>query len=183
MKHCRICKQYKSLDIFYADKSRSDGRQPLCKDCHNIALKNSIMNNPERRKNVAKKYRDANIEKCRLSCRVSKSKIIGRTKANDWIYNNKEKVKAYKSNNLAMRRGASGKHSQSQIQELYNKQQGKCSCCRIELNDKYHKDHVFPISLGGSNEIYNIQLLCKMCNLKKGNKDPLVFMQSNGYLL
>lgn len=33
-----------------------------------------------------------------------------------------------------------------------------------------HIDHVVPIFFGGSNEEYNLQTLCRECNLKKSDK-------------
>lgn len=38
-------------------------------------------------------------------------------------------------------------------------------------------------SADGSNTDDNIQLLCKTCNLSKGAKHPIDFMQSKGFLL
>jgi len=40
-----------------------------------------------------------------------------------------------------------------------------------------------PLSRGGSNDKYNLQLLCPTCNLKKSAKDPIDFAQENGNLL
>jgi 5-methylcytosine-specific restriction endonuclease McrA len=40
-----------------------------------------------------------------------------------------------------------------------------------------------PLKAGGTNDILNIQLLCKPCNLSKGAKHPIDFMQQRGFLL
>jgi 5-methylcytosine-specific restriction endonuclease McrA len=47
----------------------------------------------------------------------------------------------------------------------------------------YHKDHVVPLALGGEHAPNNIQLLCPACNLSKGARHPVDFMQSKGMLL
>jgi len=37
-------------------------------------------------------------------------------------------------------------------------------------NEDLQFDHDVPLSRGGGNQVENIQLLCKTCNLRKGNK-------------
>ena len=44
-------------------------------------------------------------------------------------------------------------------------------------------DHIVPLAKGGSDGPENIQLLCAHCNRRKSAKDPIVFMQENGFLL
>ena len=44
--------------------------------------------------------------------------------------------------------------------------QPSCQCCGS--TKKLELDHVQPLSKGGANTIDNIQVLCKICNMKKG---------------
>ena len=50
----------------------------------------------------------------------------------------------------------------------------KCQCCGIKPlknNDVIlHIDHIIPYSLGGSDNIDNLQVLCDKCNISKRNK-------------
>ena len=115
-------------------------------------------------------YRRANPEKVRAA--ISK-----------WWKANPEKIRAYDSTQKAKRRGAEGQHSGEEIRRLLVRQKYLCAVCKKGIEEDYHKDHIVPLSRGGSNYIRNIQLLCPKCNLKKGNKHPVKFMQEMGYLL
>lgn len=67
---------------------------------------------------------------------------------------------------------------------LFSKQKGRCACCGSLLKTAgRHLDHKVPLIGGGLHEDSNLQLLCKKCNLSKGAKDPIEFMQSRGFLL
>jgi len=84
---------------------------------------------------------------------------------------------------MAKKRANGGYLSIGIIKKLFALQKGKCACCGIPLGDDYHLDHIMPISLGGKNNDWNVQLLRKLCNLQKQNKHPVEFMQSRGFLL
>ena len=61
-------------------------------------------------------------------------------------------------------------------QDLYRRQGGRCMYCgtrqRMDLMDV---DHKIPLSRGGSNGRRNLQLLCRTCNARKGNKSDREF--------
>ncbi len=79
-------------------------------------------------------------------------------------------------------RGAEGSHSQKEVDALYKAQKGKCIYCNKKLGNKYHEDHIIPLSKGGSNYISNIQLTCVSCNCSKKASDPYVYAQKLGRL-
>ncbi len=63
---------------------------------------------------------------------------------------------------------ASGHHTDAEWATLCERASGRCAGCgkRRILT----RDHVTPLSLGGSDNISNIQPLCQPCNSRKGTK-------------
>jgi 5-methylcytosine-specific restriction endonuclease McrA len=54
-------------------------------------------------------------------------------------------------------------------------QNNKCVFCNTIL-EKYHIDHILPLSRGGLHTIGNIQILCESCNLRKSNRTDEEFI-------
>ena len=108
----------------------------------------------------------------------NKSKFIEVVMA--WIKANPERRKAYRNN----RRCAVGSASKQDINAIRVAQRQKCAICKVSLK-KYgeHIDHIIPIASGGTGYPANLQLLCPTCNLRKGAKDPIAYMQEIGMLL
>ncbi len=107
-----------------------------------------------------------------------------------WRVNNPEKNKemsrAYFKKHPEIRRATEAKrryalrslsednYTVSQVRNLMVAQSYRCAnvFCGINIRDSYHVDHILAVSLGGSNGIDNIQLLCPTCNMKKHIKYP-----------
>jgi len=108
--------------------------------------------------------------------------------------NNPEKIASYPSsqkeqkliryrNRRARINKSNGTHTLDEVKNILLLQKSKCAVCKVSLSDGYHVDHIVPISKGGGNDRFNLQLLCPNCNLRKGAQDPIDFMQSRGKLL
>lgn len=99
---------------------------------------------------------------------AKKNNIIAKK---NWKLKNKERVNYHTRIRSYRLRGASGSHSLEQWQELKKRYDYMCLCCKKhEPEIKLTEDHIIPISKGGSNDIFNIQPLCKSCNSIKFNK-------------
>lgn len=93
-----------------------------------------------------------------------------RYEAKRWKQTNPDKARLQWKVRQARKRSAEGKHSSSDITELYETQHGLCAYCGIRLFDEYHVDHMHPLSKGGSNWPENLALACEFCNLSKSDK-------------
>lgn len=83
--------------------------------------------------------------------------------------------------------GASGRVSVGTVVNAQNiidflaMQDGRCPCCEAILERSgYHIDHIKPLKLGGANHLWNLQLLCPGCNLRKSATDPVVWADQYG---
>lgn len=85
-----------------------------------------------------------------------------------YIKNHPERISHLKARRYARERGAEGGHTLEEWRELKKRYKYKCAICgeRKPLT----KDHIIPLSEGGTDYIKNIQPLCRSCNSKKWKK-------------
>jgi 5-methylcytosine-specific restriction endonuclease McrA len=95
-----------------------------------------------------------------------------------WKKENPEKVRSYSENRRSRKKQCGGYVSADDITTQYNKQDGKCFWCSIQVEDNYHIDHKIPLSKGGLHLPHNIVISCPKCNLTKNNKMPDEFLST-----
>jgi hypothetical protein len=203
-KRCCRCGEAKSFDCFHSDKSKRDGKTSRCIDCNKAAAKQWHTENQSRHKQTAAEYyrrnredillrqsiyRKENVERLRAMSKRWRQKNRDRKRENDlrWHGQNRDRVLIYRRTSESRRRAtkdASQVHYTSKdVERLRILQKGRCASCRIRLGEDFHVDHRTPLAKGGDNGPLNIQLLCKSCNCRKSAKDPVEFMQEQGFLL
>lgn len=142
-------------------------------------------NKPEvkrRKRETDRRYNEANRERIQEVSRrwyeENRRDVIAR--ACNWYQENKERKAEYdrqygKENSLrrlaigrayrARKRDAQGSFTEDEWLELCEAYGNVCLCCGE--SKPLAADHVVPLSKGGSNDIGNIQPLCKVCNSSK----------------
>lgn len=142
--------------------------------------------NAEKIKARSAAWHAANKEKARANKAAWKAANPEKVKAGNAAYlqSNLDKHRANQHARRARKSASGGKLSIGLAEKLFKLQKGKCACgCKQPLGDDYHLDHIMPLALGGSNTDDNIQLLRAWCNVSKGAKHPVEFMQKKGFLL
>lgn len=157
MKICTGCKTNKENHEFSKDNRAKTGLQSRCKDCH--ALDNKPYS--------AKRY-ERNKEEIKAAVRQYQieNPQAAKERTARWKKENPQKVASYGNK----RRATEGVYTAEDVQRIYTEQNGKCAYCSIELQGKFHVDHIHPLSRGGSNWPSNLACACKACNLSKGSK-------------
>lgn len=85
-----------------------------------------------------------------------------------WKAKNPERMAHLKARRYARERNAEGSHTFEEWTSLKLAQGGKCAICGQP--SKLTKDHIIPLSKGGTDYISNIQGACRSCNSRKHNK-------------
>lgn len=104
-------------------------------------------------------------EPCRMPRRISRS---------EWLELNARERAA-----LQQRGWFSWSYHRKKWREAVIARDGlRCAACGVVREDgKYspifHLDHVIPICRGGVNALFNFQLLCESCNVRKGSQMPV----------
>lgn len=138
----------------------------------------------EEKKKYRQEWSKRNKDKKRLSQKAwrdkNKDKIKEYRKEHERA--NPQRYTCYRRNYRALKRNAKGSHTVSDIECLLQKQEHSCNYCSCDVSLNYHVDHIQPLSLGGRNDITNLQILCPTCNLSKSNKEPKQYEKEIGIL-
>jgi len=197
-KICSKCRLCKTVSQFYLCIDASDGLTSRCKECSDLATKESnARRNPSDIKAVKQAWYTNNHEY--ILAHYATKKLERSEISRRWAKNNPEKRKA-----------ADRKRKQSPQGRLYNQVYtgirrarkkaieindftrgewlilkdefaGMCAYCGIEPAS-LTQDHIIPIKKMGSHTYENIVPACKSCNSRKGAKDLQDFLPLNSGL-
>ena len=165
MKICLFCKKE------FTPKPRTELKRmkfcnPNCRYsfwCKNNKDKEKII----RQKSKAKR-KDKIIAYAREYYLKNKHKIYLYT--HKWRESNRERTVQQVVTRMARIRGAKGNYTFQEWNEIKKKFNFCCALCgKNESEVKLTRDHIIPITKGGSNYISNIQPLCGPCNSRKSN--------------
>ena len=135
--------------------TRERTRYTYCMECkadkqrEYVARKRGEVNQRQREDYLRnREERKAKVTERHHSCEILRRSITGAWKANS---RSDEKV------------------TQAEMRLIIENSGHSCYHCG-ELTDKFHFDHVKPLSAGGANRPWNIVVSCPTCNLSKGDK-------------
>lgn len=153
------------------------------------------------RKHISEKlWRDRNVDRCKAKAKNNRAKDPEkfaawgkayraanpqrqRAAVNAWGKLNPERRRIHKQTRRGRDAAVGASLSRDLVATLLLLQKGRCACCRKPLGKNFHLDHIVPIAKGGASVDWNMQLLRKRCNLSKGAKHPIDYMQERGFLL
>ena len=129
------------------------------KEKKNVKSKKYYKEHPEERKEYSKKYYKEHPEQ-----RKEYSK--------KYYKEHPEQGKIYDHRRRTRKKGNGGSYTLKEIRKLRKESEGICKGYNRKPHyvgeDKLTIDHIIPVVKGGTNNIENIQLLCKSCNCSKG---------------
>ncbi len=85
----------------------------------------------------------------------------------EWRKNNRDRAGVYNHKRRIKIKTNSVHYTHKDVKSALRIQRSECFYCKSKIINKYHIDHVVPVSRGGNNGCGNIVVACVRCNCKK----------------
>jgi len=165
MKHCSQCKEIKDYSQFSPDKRVPSGCQSKCKICMATNRRIKHAENPEHYRRLVAESVQRHYEK-KLE-NNKKYRINNFEKVAVWKEKDRQIHKARINADNAMRRTKITTAITPEIKQIYALRDFYEA---MSLGDKFHVDHIVPISKNGQHIYNNLCVIPAICNLRKGAK-------------
>ena len=130
-----------------------------------------------------KAWQAANREKVNAAARRFRATEHGKAVNAAYAKANPEMFRASGANRRARDMAAEGSYTAEDVKRIGETQKWRCHWCKTPTKQKYHVDHIVPLSKGGTNWPKNLCVACPPCNQRKHAADPIAFAQRIGLLL
>jgi len=177
VKFCTKCSSEKPIEEFRKNRSTKDGLQSWCKSCQNDYARDAYANKDivrEKSREKSKKWASDNPDKVKRSAIAASRKYTATHLGAIREYNRKYRdshpgfTASFHNRRRARISGNGGSYTAQEFLDLCSKYNNRCLCCGRQV--KLEADHILAISMGGKNDISNIQPLCRTCNSRKYTK-------------
>lgn len=164
---CQKC----GKEMTYYPHQLKIGRGKYCsRECANYGISKTLTGRKQSEETKIKKANSNRGQKRSMQFRLSRSGskchlwkggVWQNKERRNWIKNKRNRLKKLQNKNGSY-------HTFGEWQTLKAQYNWICpSCEKSEPEIKLTEDHIIPLSKGGSDNIENIQPLCKSCNCRK----------------
>lgn len=165
MKICSLCKVQKLFTDFSPDKRDSSGVQSRCKMCFAQIMRERRAKNPKAHRQAVEKSTKKNY-KAKLE-RNNLYRANNPEKVQQWKKKDRTENKARILADCAKRRTLLAGETSVEIRQLYVLRDFYQA---MSLGERFHVDHIVPLSRGGFHAYENLRVIPAVDNLRKGNK-------------
>jgi hypothetical protein len=125
------------------------------------------MAHPGRAKQTGKAYREKHPDKVRASARLWRMANRERVRANHRAWSAKHPDWVHQKNHGRRAAVLGVGHEPYRRTEIFKRDKGICGICHQPVGEKWHIDHIIPVSKGGPDAPHNVQVAHPECNHRK----------------